>query len=35
MSVLVATGLVLFVLTFAVNYLARSVAVRGFSGAAG
>ncbi|MFC3687118.1 phosphate ABC transporter permease subunit PstC [Aquipuribacter hungaricus] len=34
-SVLIATGLVLFVLTFAVNYLARSVASRGFSGAAG
>ncbi len=34
-SVLVATGLVLFVLTFAVNYLARTVASRGFSGAAG
>ena len=34
-SVLVATGLVLFVLTFAVNYLARAVASRGFSGAAG
>ena len=34
-SVLVATGLVLFVLTFLVNYLARSIASRGFSGAAG
>ena len=34
-SVLVATGLVLFVLTFLVNYLARSISSRGFSGAAG
>ncbi|WP_380165304.1 phosphate ABC transporter permease subunit PstC [Jannaschia sp. R86511] len=34
-AVLVATGLVLFVLTFLVNYLARLVAARGFSGAAG
>ncbi|MFC5381011.1 phosphate ABC transporter permease subunit PstC [Aquipuribacter nitratireducens] len=34
-SELIATGLVLFVLTFAVNYAARWVASRGFSGAAG
>jgi len=34
-NALIATGLVLFVLTFAVNYLARWVASRGFSGAAG
>lgn len=34
-AVLVATGLVLFVLTFLVNYLARLIAARGFSGAAG
>lgn len=32
---LIAAGLVLFVLTFAVNYVARWVASRGFSGAAG
>jgi phosphate transport system permease protein len=32
---LIATGLLLFVLTFAVNYIARWVANRGFSGAAG
>ena len=34
-SALIATGLVLFVLTFAVNYAARWIASRGFSGAAG
>lgn len=33
-NVLIATGLVLFVLTFAVNYLARWIAGRQFSGAA-
>jgi phosphate transport system permease protein len=32
---LIAAGLVLFLLTFAVNYVARWVASRGFSGAAG
>lgn len=32
---LIATGLVLFVLTFVVNYAARRVAARGFSGASG
>ncbi len=32
---LVATGLVLFAITFGVNYLARWIAGRGFSGAAG
>ena len=32
---LIATGLVLFALTFAVNFLARRIAAAGFSGAAG
>ena len=34
-SELIASGLVLFVLTFLVNYAARWIASRGFSGAAG
>lgn len=32
---LIATGLVLFAMTFGVNYLARRIAAAGFSGAAG
>ncbi|MDZ4862652.1 MAG: phosphate ABC transporter permease subunit PstC [Gemmatimonadota bacterium] len=34
-NVLIASGLVLFLLTFVVNYLARAIAARQFSGAAG